>query len=153
MLHGLWLGLLGMLAVACSGAALPSQTTTPAATQTSAPTVAATPVPSPTVIPANTTPPPATPRPTATSGPRLEIVDVRDNHFIPRDLTVSVGATVRWTNFGESQHDVVANDGSFKSGSLSTGSSFSHTFTSPGRYTYYCTPHVADLMMGEIDVE
>src|SRR5262245_12163157 len=153
MVRWLWLGLVGTFVVGCSGTALPSQTTTPASTLTSVATVATTLVPSPTVIAPSPTPPAATSRPTATAGPRLELVDIRDNHFIPRDLTVPVGATVRWTNFGEAQHDVVANDGSFKSGSLSTGSSFSHTFTSPGRYTYYCTPHVADLMMGEIDVE
>jgi len=83
----------------------------------------------------------------------MELVEIRDNRFIPADMTIVVGTTVRWTNYGEQAHDVVANDGSFRSGNLITSSSFSHTFTTPGRYSYYCTPHISDLMMGIIVVQ
>jgi plastocyanin len=57
-------------------------------------------------------------------------------------LTVSVGTTVTWTNDDEGQmHTVTAVDGSFDSGFLETGATFSYTFTEVGEFEYFCTPH------------
>ncbi len=40
-------------------------------------------------------------------------------------------------------HTVTADDGSFDSGTLNGGQSFSYTFEQPGEYPYYCALHGA----------
>jgi nitrite reductase (NO-forming) len=58
------------------------------------------------------------------------------------ELMIPVGTTVTWTNDDPGMvHSVTAADGSFDSGLLATGETFSHTFDSPGEFEYYCTPH------------
>jgi hypothetical protein len=61
-----------------------------------------------------------------------------------------VGDTVTWTNQGPSIHTATANDGSFNSGNLDDGKSYSKTFTSAGTISYICTPH--PFMTGRIVV-
>jgi nitrite reductase (NO-forming) len=57
-------------------------------------------------------------------------------------LMVPLGALVTWTNHEEAQvHTVTAVDGSFDSGFMATGASFSHTFDAPGEFEYFCGPH------------
>ena len=57
-------------------------------------------------------------------------------------LMVPLGATVTWTNNDPGMvHTVTAADGSFDSGMLATGQSFSYTFDKPGDFDYACTPH------------
>jgi nitrite reductase (NO-forming) len=57
-------------------------------------------------------------------------------------LTVPVGATVTWINDDPGQmHTVTAADGSFDSGFLETGESWSYAFETAGTYDYACTPH------------
>jgi nitrite reductase (NO-forming) len=66
-------------------------------------------------------------------------------------LMVPLGATVTWTNTDPGMiHTVTADDGSFDSGNLSTGQSFSYTFDQPGTFDYHCTPH--PWMRGRIEV-
>jgi plastocyanin len=48
---------------------------------------------------------------------------------------------VTWTNSEGVPHTVTANDGSFGSSQLGAGDTFSHTFTEPGTYSYYCQLH------------
>ncbi|MCB2223223.1 MAG: nitrite reductase, copper-containing [Actinobacteria bacterium] len=57
-------------------------------------------------------------------------------------LRIPVGTTVTWTNSDSMLHTVTAVDGSFDSGFLDEGDSWSHTFTEPGEYEYYCLPHL-----------
>ena len=58
------------------------------------------------------------------------------------DLMVELGATVTWTNNDQAMpHTVTAVDGSFDSGQLSPGQTFSFTFDKPGEFEYYCTLH------------
>lgn len=72
------------------------------------------------------------------------IVDVKDcvlcgGGFIPRKLFIQVGDTVEWRNAaGGAQHDVTANDGSFKSPTASSFT-FSHTFNTAGIVGYHCS--------------
>lgn len=68
-------------------------------------------------------------------------VAVADYSFTPRTAVINVGDTVTWTNSGSMMHTVTADNGSFDSGTLAPGQSFSHTFTTPGTYTYYCRFH------------
>jgi plastocyanin len=56
-------------------------------------------------------------------------------------------------NSRENTHDVLANDRSFSSNTLTTGSRFTYTFQSRGRSEYFCTPHESEGMVGVIVVE
>jgi plastocyanin len=58
--------------------------------------------------------------------------------FGTNPLVVSVGATVTWTNTDSVPHTVTADDGSFDSGSLDPGATFSHTFDAAGSFDYHC---------------
>jgi manganese oxidase len=71
-------------------------------------------------------------------------VFVRDNFYAPNQLTVPVGATVRWEHQGKAEHTVSSLLGSFDSGVLAPGAVFSHTFTAPGRYEYFCRFHITN---------
>jgi len=77
-------------------------------------------------------------------------VSIADFSYAPAALTVQAGTTVTWTNAGPSIHTVTADDGSFDSGTVSSGSTFSHTFATPGTFTYHCAIH--DSMHGTITV-
>jgi plastocyanin len=61
--------------------------------------------------------------------------------FDPSSVTVKVGATVKWTNEDSASHTITADDGSWDSGSLGKGKSFSQVFTQAGTFTYHCTIH------------
>ena len=61
--------------------------------------------------------------------------------FAPPSVTVKAGTTVKWTNEDTVSHTITADDGSWGSGSLGKGQSFSQVFTQAGTFTYYCTIH------------
>jgi plastocyanin len=77
-------------------------------------------------------------------------VTIRDFEFAPGTTTIAVGDTVTWTNAGPSIHTATAGDGSFDSGNLAEGKSYSKTFNSAGTFSYICTPH--PFMTGRIVV-
>ena len=57
-------------------------------------------------------------------------------------LMVALGTTVTWTNDDPGMpHTVTAVDGSFDSGVMQTGATFSYTFDKPGDFEYFCTLH------------
>jgi plastocyanin len=62
-----------------------------------------------------------------------------------------VGETVAWVNEDAPQHDVVANDGSFKSDLLDKGQTFTFTFTKAGTFPFYCSIH--PQMKGTVTVQ
>lgn len=78
-------------------------------------------------------------------------VTMQRSRFIPREVTISVGESVTWTNEDGVGHSVTADDGSFDShpncGSpiggecMGRGDDFTHTFTRAGRFAYYCRTH------------
>lgn len=70
--------------------------------------------------------------------------------FAPGNLTVSEGATVKWTNNDTAQHTVTATTASFDSKNLDQGKTFERTFTTAGTFTYLCTIHTT--MTGTITV-
>jgi plastocyanin len=75
-----------------------------------------------------------------------------DHHaFAPAALTIAVGTTVTWRNADDTPHTVTEKNRVFRSDGLDTGDSFSHTFTTPGDYTYFCSLH--PFMVGEIVVK
>lgn len=93
------------------------------------------------------------PNATATSDTTQPLIQLAEHFYTPAQLTVKVGTTVTWRNVGQQVHDVNANDGSFHSGNLEPGMTFTYTFTRPGQFKYYCIPHAGDGMTGEVDVD
>jgi len=63
--------------------------------------------------------------------------------YAPDNITVVIGVnnTVVWTNNDNEPHTVTAVDGTFNSGNMDPGATFTYTFTDPGTYTYTCTYH------------
>jgi len=108
----------------------PGMTMAPAATATKAPAATATKAPQATAAATST---PSTSEQTA--------VTIKDFEFTPSAITIKVGDTVTWTNNGPSIHTVTADDGSFDSGDLSGGKTFSHTFQTAGTFAYHCSLH------------
>ena len=86
--------------------------------------------------------------PTATASAPMEIVDIRDNHFFPSKLSISVGTRVLRIDGGEMVHDVGWNKGAFRS-TLTYRSRFSRTFRAARQqhvllHTPRRRPHVRD---------
>jgi plastocyanin len=82
--------------------------------------------------------------------PSLNVV-IRDGAFEPNRINVRVGDTVRWTNNGQKVHTVSADDGSWDSGNLDPGKTYSHKFDKAGTFNYHCEPH-KDVMKASITV-
>ena len=61
--------------------------------------------------------------------------------YDPETVTIKVGDTVTWVNEDAPQHDVVADNGEFKSDLFDKGGTFSFTFTEAGTYPYHCSVH------------
>jgi nitrite reductase (NO-forming) len=80
-------------------------------------------------------------------------VNSTSTFYSPTTITVVIGVnnTVTWTNNDEATHTVTADDGSFDSGYLNQGQTWSYTFTTPGTYTYHCSIH--PWMKGTVIVE
>jgi plastocyanin len=70
-------------------------------------------------------------------------VTINNFAFAPAALKVKVGTTVTWTNQDSDAHTVTSQDngGPLSSAALSTGQTYSYTFTKPGTYAYLCTIH------------
>ncbi len=68
-------------------------------------------------------------------------VKIDNFSFGPAELTISVGTQVTWTNRDDVPHNVISMDKAFASPVLDTDEKFSHTFTKPGTYPYYCSIH------------
>lgn len=70
-------------------------------------------------------------------------VEVDDNYFAPKTLTVQAGTTVKWTNEGKREHTVTADNSGFGSPDLEANDNFSFTFNKAGTYAYHCKYHGA----------
>ena len=73
--------------------------------------------------------------------------------FSPDSITVVLGVnnTVIWTNMDNSPHTVTSNGGSFDSGNMAPGQSYTYTFTTTGTFAYHCTYH--PWMVGTVIVK
>jgi plastocyanin len=81
-----------------------------------------------------------------------------DNSFRPQALDVNVGDTVSWENRGNNDHNVL----SVETGTwgvevteFAPGDVYTHVFTEPGEYAYYCSIHGSEHagMVGTITVK
>jgi plastocyanin len=70
--------------------------------------------------------------------------------FATPHVDVVAGETVRWSNDSTRAHDIVAADGSFDSGRVTVGMTYTHRFAVAGAVPYYCSLH--PFMTGEVDV-
>jgi plastocyanin len=77
-------------------------------------------------------------------------VNVVDSSFKPKTISIAVGDTVTWDFKGDLQHNVIDEDGTFKSKTKGKGYTFTHTFNSAGTYDYVCTLHSG--MTGTVEV-
>ena len=68
-------------------------------------------------------------------------VNIGDNFFDPPNAAVEPGSTITWTNNGDEPHTVTADDGSFDSGMLNPGDSYTVAFDGQGTVTYHCAIH------------
>ena len=57
------------------------------------------------------------------------------------DITVNTGDVVVWTNIGEVEHTVTANNGEFNSGYLKPSENYSVKFENKGTFMYHCMVH------------
>ena len=71
-------------------------------------------------------------------------VIIYDYKFEPRTLTVPVGTTVTWVNHDVAPHTATHRsfgDEPFDTGNMPTSVKYSHTFRTPGTYSYQCALH------------
>jgi len=103
----------------------------------------------------------------AGSDDTLVIVRIKNLAFVPAEITIRPGTTVRWVNEDPFSHDVTSGsvvsgrrarqvsksrhpDGRFHSGTYGQGRSFEQTFDDVGDYPYFCTIH--PIMFGTVNV-
>jgi plastocyanin len=72
------------------------------------------------------------------------------NAYSPNPISISVGGTVTWTNSDTEAHTSTGDDGSWNSGTMAPGATFSRTFSATGNFTYHCTLH--PNMIGTVTV-
>ncbi|WP_330630378.1 halocyanin domain-containing protein [Halocatena halophila] len=73
------------------------------------------------------------------------------NGFTPVAIAISPDTTIQW-NWVDGYHNVVDTADAFDSGEPESDATFEHTFTEPGTYTYYCSPHRQMGMKGAVVV-
>lgn len=79
-------------------------------------------------------------------------VTIKSFAFNPSTLTVSAGTTVTWTNEDPTIHTVTSDSSNeLDSGQIPSGQSYSHTFNTPGTFSYHCSIHTS--MKAQVVVE
>jgi plastocyanin len=68
-------------------------------------------------------------------------VKITDTAFSPKNVTIAFGDTVKWTNGGTVNHQLVADNGTFASAVLKPGESYSFTFKAAGTFNYHDALH------------
>ncbi|MBI2266189.1 MAG: IPT/TIG domain-containing protein [Armatimonadetes bacterium] len=78
-------------------------------------------------------------------------VGVSDTGFTPRDFYINPGDTVMWSNGGSQIHTVTADNGSFNSGDIALGGTYTFQFATLGDTSYHCTRHPSET--GKVSVQ
>ncbi|HLW66590.1 MAG TPA: cupredoxin family copper-binding protein [Gemmataceae bacterium] len=86
------------------------------------------------------------------TAPQANAVSITDGSFAPETVRVAPGTTVKWTNNGQKMHTVTPNDGSWDSGNIAPGQSYTRTFSKAGTFSYKCSLH-PQKMEGKVIVE
>jgi plastocyanin len=79
----------------------------------------------------------------APAGAATHQVQARDNFFSPATVNIAIGDAVEWSQSGVLPHNVKFDDGSFERPASPTNTPWteSRTFSTPGRFEYYCEQH------------
>lgn len=78
-------------------------------------------------------------------------MDIKEFAFANKEIKISKGTKVTWTNQDEARHNVFSeDDGGPKGELLGMGESFSYTFDTAGTFNYLCEPH--PYMKGVVNV-
>lgn len=77
-------------------------------------------------------------------------ITIADFKFQDQIIEIPVGTTVTWTNDDVMSHTTTSDDGTWDSGKLAQGESFSFTFDTAGTFDYICTLHPS--MTGQVVV-
>jgi plastocyanin len=104
--------------------------------------------------PAATTEQPAETMEQSAKSQRVMSVRMKDTLFVPMDVTVAVGGTVKWKNDDPFAHTVTKQSGPgrpFDSGTVKGGGTFEQKFDKAGQIDYVCTIHPSQT--GTITVE
>ena len=130
----------------CTQTQVPEAVTTPPTTvvttiPTAELTLATITLPTPLV----TTMVPVSTRTTSPSGKVVTTISMRNNTFVPQELTALPGTGITWINDDSRVHSVISigNDtGMFNSGEMLPGSQWMYTFGAhKGRYEFACSYH------------
>jgi plastocyanin len=89
----------------------------------------------------------------APAGAEDQSVAVSDYEFNARNVSIDVGDTITWNFVGPTEHTSSSNPGQpekWESGLKGVNATFTHTFSKPGKFQYFCQPH--PYMKGAITV-
>lgn len=96
--------------------------------------------------------------PKGSANPEVDITKLGPRQwYLPRQVTIHTNDTITWKNNDTEAHTVTSGisegieslmnnkrgtpNGIFDSGTFKPGQSWTHTFTNPGTYSYFCTIH------------
>ena len=77
---------------------------------------------------------------TSVASAKRVTVTIEGLKYHPATVEVEAGDTVVWTNKDDREHTVTADDGSFDSGRMAKGKSYSRTFGTAGTFKYGSDP-------------
>jgi plastocyanin len=83
------------------------------------------------------------------------VIHIQNQHFVPSNAQVPVGANVTWINDDAGSHDVHAKDGSFGSGGVAgmqKGATYTFHATAKGAFPYVCKAHESQGMTATLTV-
>ena len=69
------------------------------------------------------------------------VVEIRNLQFVPAELEVKPGDTIKWTNYDLAPHTVTADDKSWDSGLISTNGEWQIVVKSNMFSSYFCSFH------------
>jgi plastocyanin len=74
---------------------------------------------------------------------KAQVITIDNFTYNPRRLTIPAGTKVTWINKDDVPHTVTSTvkPRKFQSPTLDTDDRFSHVFTAPGTYKYFCAVH------------
>jgi amicyanin len=88
----------------------------------------------------------------ATDAMQTAKIEISNMQFTPARVVVKSGSQVTWVQQDAAPHVVMSsNSDELRSATLRSGESYTHTFSEPGTYEYYCSLHPS--MKGTIVVE
>lgn len=130
----------------CTQPAQPAAVSTPVATAvpTVPPTVATVATPAQTMMPTTVTTVLSKPKVTLVPQTTKTIFYMRNNTFVPTELTVLPGTGISWVNEDFIVHSVKItgiHEGTFNSGDIIPGASSGNTFADEGVFDFICPDH------------